>query len=388
MNLIKKTKTILIYLFDLIARDKYSRKYFSKNKNIIIIKTDAIGDYILFRNFLESLKKSEKFKDYKITLIGNYLWKDIAEEFDKEFVDNFIWIKPKKFTKDIFYRYKTLKKIKSKNYSIAIHPTYSRNFYTGDSLIKAVNAKEKIGWNGDLNNTTKFQKKISDKFYTRLFSSNEKYLFEFYRNKEFFEKLLNKKITTKKPYFKSVGKENLIKENYFIISLGAGSKLREWSSKKFAKIANYIYEKKGWEIVLTGSENEKYLEEEFTKNLKNKEQIINLIGKIKLDELISLINNAKILIANESASTHIAAALDTKTICISNGNHFTRFNPYPKEITEKIKYIYPPEIEKELEKGNTDKIIKKYYNGSKLDINKIEFKGVVDKIKDKISNKF
>ena len=42
-----------------------------KDKTLLIVKTDGIGDYVLFRNFLGIIRSSDKFKDFKITLLGD-----------------------------------------------------------------------------------------------------------------------------------------------------------------------------------------------------------------------------------------------------------------------------------------------------------------------------
>ncbi|HOV12846.1 MAG TPA: hypothetical protein PK771_01060, partial [Spirochaetota bacterium] len=64
-------------------------------KELLIVKLDAIGDYIIFRNFIEEIKKSEKFCDYDITILGNILWKDLSEKQDSDFIKNFVWITKK-----------------------------------------------------------------------------------------------------------------------------------------------------------------------------------------------------------------------------------------------------------------------------------------------------
>lgn len=51
-------------------------------KSLLLIRLDAICDYVLFRNYIELLKTSEKYKDYSITLLGNIAWKNLCEELD------------------------------------------------------------------------------------------------------------------------------------------------------------------------------------------------------------------------------------------------------------------------------------------------------------------
>src|ERR1700730_15679538 len=88
-NLFRLSRFVLLkvpYVFRFLARFR------SPKKRLLIIKADAIGDYILFRNFIELVKKSGKFKDHRIDLVGNKLWQDIALTYDREFIDNFIFL--------------------------------------------------------------------------------------------------------------------------------------------------------------------------------------------------------------------------------------------------------------------------------------------------------
>ena len=106
-------------------------------KQILLIRLDAIGDYILFRNFIEVFRKNSKYSDYRITLLGNIVWKELAENLDKNYIDNFIWIDIKKFSRNLFYRYKKMIEITSNNYELLIHPTYSRT-YDADKIVKVI----------------------------------------------------------------------------------------------------------------------------------------------------------------------------------------------------------------------------------------------------------
>ena len=117
----------------------------SVDKSLAIVFYGLIGDYIIFRNFLEAIKKSEKYKDYKITFIGNSCFKSLALSLDSKFVDNFIWIDHKKLSKNIFYRYKTFLQLSKLSFTELIVPTESRSIlhtthrseeYTPAAIIK------------------------------------------------------------------------------------------------------------------------------------------------------------------------------------------------------------------------------------------------------------
>ena len=343
---------------------------------LLLIRLDAIGDYILFRNFIEIIKKSDEYKDYKITLLGNEVWKEIAQKFDGKFIDDFNWLNREKFQNNLIYRYLKLKEIGQKGYEIIINPTYSREFYHGDFIIKVLTAKEKIGSEGDLSNIEPWQKKISDAYYTKLISAKKEIMFEFYRNKEFFENLLETKIKIKKPHINIKPKELLFElpKKYAILFIGGSSMVRKWSMGNFAKVGKYIKSKYGYEVVLCGGKEDTDDAKEFEKHFGI--DFIDLTGKTSLIDLLYVIYNGNLIIANETSAPHIAVLLETTDVfVVYNGNHFGRFVPYPKEICENYHVIYHPDIEKNLE--DYRKLSNSYGYGSKLDINEITAESVI-----------
>ena len=61
-------------------------------RRVLIVRLDAIGDYILFRNVLHFIRKSEKYRDAELTLLGNPAWREIAETYDADCADHWIWL--------------------------------------------------------------------------------------------------------------------------------------------------------------------------------------------------------------------------------------------------------------------------------------------------------
>ncbi len=85
------------------------------------------------------------------------------------------------------------------------------------------------------------------------------------------------------------------------------------------------------------------------------------------------------MIANETSAPHFAIALEmTNVFVISNGNHYGRFTPYPKEISKNYHVIYHPVIEKDLE--DYKKLSTSYGFGSSVDINEISAQSVIKKL--------
>ena len=348
-------------------------------KSLLLIRLDAIGDYVLFRNYIELLKKSEKYKDYSITLLGNIAWKNLCEELDGEFIDNFIWLDRDRFNKDFLYRYQKLQEIVSSGYEVALNSVYSREFSYGDAIIKLINANEKIGSVADVSNIRKWQKNISDKYYDVLVPAKSELMFEFDRNKEFFENLLSIKLDIKKPHIDLKPKKLPFElpEKYAILFIGASASFRKWNIEGFAKIGEYLKNQFGYEIVLCGAPSDKDDALRFKECFDG--SYIDLVGKTSLIELLHVIYNGNLMIANETSAPHFAVSLEmTNIFVISNGNHYGRFTPYPKNMAPNYHVIYHPVIEKDID--NYKKLSNSYGYGSNLDINEISFESVKRKI--------
>jgi len=357
-----------------------------KPNSLLLIRLDAIGDYVLFRNFIEPLKNNEKYKNYTITLLGNSAWKSLSEKYDHDSIDEFIWLDRDRFIKDIFYRTKKLRELASRGYEVIISPTYSRDFFIVDNLVKLITARKKIGSVGDFSNIKKWQKNLSDNYYDILIPSKSIVMFEFERNKEFFEKLLSTKLNTISLNMKKQHNRLMydLPKKYAIIFIGASDKYKKWSVEKFSQAANYLNVKYGYDIVICGSRADSNQASKLEKNHDGK--LLNLVGKTSLIELTTVIDNCDLMLSNETSAPHIAVALKTLNIfVIYNGSHYGRFTPYPKEISKNYHVIYHPDINRDLDGYKS--ISNNYGYRTNLYIDDITIKMVKDKIDTVLNNK-
>ncbi len=374
---------VRFFLFSILNKITLKENAPLNEKSLLLIRIDAIGDYILFRNFLEVIRKSDNYKDYKITLLGNEAWKEIAEKLDGEFIDNFIWLNRKKFNRNPIYYYNKFKEILKNNYEDVINTTFSREFSYGDSIVKALVAKRKIGSTGDLSNISKRQKLTGDKYYTILIPANNRIMFEFYRNKEFFKSFLGVDINISRPHIdiKKISCTLNLPDKFAVLYIGAGDVYRKWNYDNFIEVALYVKEILNLKIVICGGKDDVLHGDKIVNNVKG---AINLCGKTSLIDMIYIIKNSDLLISNETFAPHMAVALDIKNIfVIYNGNYFGRFVPYPKEICKNYHVIYHPYIEKNLE--NYKKVSNIYGYESRLDINEITAKSVIENIEKKLT---
>lgn len=330
-------KCLKVLLFE---KNNNKEVFDGDNKNLLLVKTDAIGDYILFRNFIEEIKSLSLFTDFKITLVANELVKDLVNEFDLRFLENIIYINRKSFTNNSLYRKQIYYELNKTNFQFAINPSFSRDYLIADSLIRVSNAKHKIGQLGNFSNDYAFFKRISDNWYNQIIDTGTAIQFEFLRTKKFLESIAGKSMKIVQPRLPLNTK---IKENYIVLFPGAGEKIKQWNPINFANTANEILQKTGLKIIIAGSMFDKDLANEIIEHVTNKNNIENYCGKTTLVELATLIRGATCLITNDSSAYHMAACLQTKTICLLIGRHYGRFAPYPFDnLKEQIFYVLPP----------------------------------------------
>ena len=338
MNLLKPyliiIRSLLFILFDSIALWAAKVPKHNQLKLILLIRQDRIGDFILWLDTAKEYRKYYPPENYKIILIGNAIWSDLAKGLP--FWDEVLPVNVKAFKALSRYRWNILRKVRNFGAKIAIQPTYSREFYHGDSLIRASNASKKVSSAGNMSNRNQLKSILADRWHTELIPSSPEQLSELERNAEFFSGFIKKLYLPSYPELELSGDCNikeLKRKSFYILSLGANKKYREWPYKYYAKIAQKIHKKTGWLGLICGTENEFDLGEHIKKLCDAPLQ--NYTGQTTLSELTCLLAKSQILISNETGTAHIANAVGTPTVCILGGGHFGRFVPYP-ELSGKI----------------------------------------------------
>lgn len=104
--------------------------------------------------------------------------------------------------------------------------------------------------------------------------------------------------------------EQLIGKKYVVLHPKSQGSAREWPMKKYVKLAEELIAN-GFDVVFTGTENEGKL---FRKEIPKNAQCHDSTGKLSIDQLIWLIQNAAGLVACSTGPLHIAGFLDIKAI--------------------------------------------------------------------------
>lgn len=364
------------FAFYLVARFilLFSHPRTPRPRSLLVLKPDAIGDYVLMRNFLYFLRNSERFKGYHVTWCGSSVQKSIIEHFDQSLFDDFIWIDKNRIYRDVVY-YASLADALHHRHEVVIHPVYSREFIF-DFYAKIAATKERISLSGDEVNINPAFRKLSDGWYTELIETGKHLNFEFYRYKAFFQKLLHSEIDLPRPYFNRNDLAGIdtptLPAAYVVVFPGAQMKYRQWSPRNFAIICDFIRSSLPFDVVLIGSKDDIRMAREIINHSHH--SLIDLTGKTSMVQVIAVIAEARLVLTNDTVAAHLAPALDTPCIALSQVNHYGRFLPYPAEITTKHLCIIPDEFKTFL----PEDLEETFRKGSLVDINLITTDQVID----------
>ena len=318
-----------------------------------IVRIDAIGDYILFRQALRSLRFSPRLTGKKIVFCGNAVWRELAEYLDADCFDEFIPIDCRKFRSSRLYRKITLLAIKYLGAVIALNPTFSRNYW-GDILIAATGAREKIGFYSIPQNISPDLKQITDKLYTELIPYQETFSFEVVRNQEFLHYLGVPQQDIQPFHHALKPRLNNDTHNNICFFIGASDSHRRWPVEYWLELAHCLAHDYELPVVWLGGQDCKDDVRKIITSLPANSH--NLVGNTSLVELLHIISDARLMVTHDSMGLHFAAMLAIPHIVISNGQHAGRFHPYPADIAPKGFAVYPEGFG-----SATPDNVKKYY---------------------------
>ena len=277
-----------------------------KPKNLLLIRSDRIGDVILSLPLAQIIKKH--YPDCRITFLLRDYTKDLASS--NPYIDEVLVLKENDGEIDIK---ENLRMLREKNFDtcITVYPTFRIAW-----LVFRTRIRNRIGtgyrWYSLL-----FNRKVYEH---RKFADRHELEYNVNMLKEIG---IDEKITKENVHFfieidKSVDEkvskaliENGIRAEKAIVIVhpGSGGSAVDLPSEKFKSLIERLVESKV-QVLITGSESEKELCQQLAVN----NSVINFAGKFSLKELVALINKADVFVSNSTGPIHIAAALDKYSI--------------------------------------------------------------------------
>jgi len=109
---------------------------------------------------------------------------------------------------------------------------------------------------------------------------------------------------------------NLRSDEMIVIHPGASDRAKCWPSAHFAQLMDRLAERYTSRIVLIGSTPTMPVAEEILQQARLASRFLNLTGKTSLGQTVSLLRHARLLISNDSGPVHVAAGVGTCVISL------------------------------------------------------------------------
>lgn len=325
----------VLNFLDLAARIFSGRKHRSARKAVVFVKMDGIGDFVIWTASFDAIQEIFPHDKYERILIGNARWKSLAQKatlFDRQ-----IFIDPDRFVFSPTYRFAELRKISRSEADIVINPRLTRDFLWGDSIVRSLRAPVKVGSEGLDNLMTRFQERISAKWYTELLPPPAPDEHEILSNRNFLAGIAkNRTAPLRAPdiQYLPTGKKFDLPDRYAVLFLSAQSPDRRWPPRKFAEAGRHLSVQHGLPIVLCGGPNDHHLVAEFRASYSG--DAISLLGQTSLPDLVTVLKDARIILTNDTGAGHLALAAGCPAVVVLPGNQVGRYFPYPK--TEGVRF--------------------------------------------------
>lgn len=277
----------------------------SEKQKILFIQTAFPGDAILTLPALQMLKQSNP--DCLIDVLCIPGTKEIFEA--SESVNNVIVLDKRDKHKSVFKTYKFSKELSKKGYT----KVYSahRSFRTA-LIVLNLQVRESFGF--DSSSLMHVYKHVVPYYLNKHEVQRNLDLVGYEYDNDSWKIIPKINITTEaNEKVKEFILNNELDKDFIAVAPASIWNTKMYPAESYIEIINHLIDK-GNKIVLIGSKDEaEYLQ---TISDKCKKDVINAAGLFSIVESIELLKNAKLLICNDSAPTHMGMAARVKTLTI------------------------------------------------------------------------
>ena len=113
-------------------------------------------------------------------------------------------------------------------------------------------------------------------------------------------------------------------DEYVVLHPGAQLPSRRWAPARFARVADALAEQ-GYTVVLTGTAGEAPLAQAVKAAMRHRP--LDLVGRTTLWTFAALVEQARLVVCNDTGASHVAAALATPSVVVSSGSDVSRWAP-------------------------------------------------------------
>ncbi|NDC43103.1 MAG: hypothetical protein EBZ77_16400 [Chitinophagia bacterium] len=300
--------------------------------NTFIIRLDDIGDYLLFRNSLATLRSSERYNKHKLTLLGNVAWKPLFEALDSHTVNEVIWLDKRQYFDNADYRQQIWHQMAQLGCTRVLCPSRSRSLLLDDLCMLAAGAQESLAAANTL--VVGQMNTLSNSLYSSLYKDGQ-LLFEFHYNQAWLNWACGGGVqilpcpsvqATPLPEYESV----------LLCFIGGSKRSHLWPEEHWCTLIGTLKKEYNIRVVIAGGKGDA----ERATAIAAVTGAENIAGQYGLVEMMRIFAGARLVISHDTMAAHLAASLQRPTVILANGDNFYRFCAYEQAGITGVKAVY------------------------------------------------
>lgn len=293
---------------------------------LVIIAAHGLGDFVLFLDTFAAILRLYPQSAHHVTLVCSSTVRDFAVLDCAP--DAVIQIDRVRLRRDLPYRLRILSDLARGGFAIALQASFNRDLLVEDCLIRATGAPIRIGSAGTPMFIGGWARRLGERWYTRLVAAAHRPMHELERNAEFIRELGGGTLEISPPRLCTPPRPPTIPAvPYLLFAVGSSSPLKGWPLKRFEAIAHAVAERAARPIVFSAGPADRIERTDFRH--WDEDRFLDRLGGTSLAELLALVAHATLVVSNDSAVAHLAAAFGTPALCILGGGIVGRYHPYP-----------------------------------------------------------
>ncbi len=338
--------------------EKYVKLKHSEPKELLITPVTGLGDYLVTRNLIAEIKKTEKYRNYRITMICDKCYQ-FARYLDAGVVDKFLPMRIS-LQADVQENWRIAEKVRRGLIQDGMKPYYDTILFIGhvvngqkilkmaQHLVYHVVSRERIEFEYE-------RKKNEILFFhpiTRVvmayYNLHSKSVFRIW--KEYFETFLGRKIDIEYPVIETEHiPSRKVREGRYMVVNPCCSKSNPWNMwhrNNWVDVLEWAGKSEKLEIVIAVARGEASYAKRLQAELRLEGVKVDVVTGLPLPDLLALLNGAELFAGLDSGIFHLAAAMGKKAICVSSGCCYDRWLRDYDGRRGQLRVVLPPQWKK------------------------------------------
>lgn len=296
----------------------------STNPKTAIVHLELLGDFFIWLPYGQAMtRKMAANSESEIVIIVE---RQLAELAKATFSEHAVFpVSRREFLRSPLVRWRTLRALRKLGVHACFHPGAPRDALLQDAIVHALGVPA-LGFDSVLQDRPCADIAISQRFYRHLLPDQPN-VHQQVRYRYFLDAI---EVPLVLSAVLPAQRHPMREKGYIIVAPGGSRAFRQWPAENFAELAKRLLLRyPDWHCVIVGSNNDYALANRVRGLIGGSSE--NLCGQTGILELCAWIEHAQLVICNDSAPGHIAAAYGVQSLVITGGGHWQRCYPYDED---------------------------------------------------------